>query len=234
MSAKPWKVGWTESSHKFGKERVRMHQARLSAATTLRDLADQYVFYTPALLHMIVPLMGRDPFAVFLQEYGKEVLPLSLKLSRPIFQGLNLGQVEDWNYLLFAMEREHFQPYLRWMQSLTFNDPAQKRIYRLGDRVIRIADPLFFEKAVILPKEIPCIDVTVFCIDGSAGCYYLEEGDHPLLDLPRLRTAKPFEDTQKLAKALLAGWSKPFEAIEQAEQDVIQRVREARQSQGEA
>ena len=154
MPTKPWKVGWTESSHKFGRETVRKHQLRLSEATMLKDLAEEYVFYTPALLHIVVPLQGCDPFTVFLQEYNKEVLPLSVRLNRPIFKGLDLGPIKDWNYLLFAMERKHFKHYLPWMQSLTFADRPRNRIYRLGEKQIRIADPIFFERAVILPQNI--------------------------------------------------------------------------------
>ncbi len=230
MPTKPWKVGWTESSHKFGRETVRKHQLRLSEATMLKDLAEEYVFYTPALLHIVVPLQGCDPFTVFLQEYNKEVLPLSVRLNRPIFKGLDLGPIKDWNYLLFAMERKHFKHYLPWMQSLTFADRPRNRIYRLGEKQIRIGDPIFFERAVILPQNIPCIDVTVFCIDGSDRCYYMEEGAHPLLDLPAVWSEEPFEDTQKLAKALLAGKEKPFEVIEsETAQDMERRVREARE-----
>ena len=229
---KPWKIGWAEGSEKFGEERVRLHRLRLSQAATLKDLSDQYVFYTPALLHMVVPLCGRDPFTVFQREYNKEVLPLSLRFNRPIFQGFNVGGIKDWNYLLFAMEREHFQHYLSWMQSLTFADRERGVVYRLGDKTIQIADPVFCEKTFILPQEIPCIDVTVFCIDGSRGCYYVEEGAHPLMDLPSLRTAEPFEDTQKLTQALLAREANPFKSIErEEEQDVIDRVREARKNQ---
>lgn len=235
MQQKPWKVGWSESTDKFGKERVRKHQLKLSAAANLTDLSEEYAFYTPALLYLKVPLHGRDLFQAFLQEYGKDVLPLSVRLNRPIFQGLDVGPHPDWNYLLFAMEREHWKAFFPWMRSLTFRDQGARRIFRTGDKPIRIADPIFFERAVVLPREIPCIEVAVFCVDGSDACYYLEEGQHPLLDLPRLRREEPFEDTRKLGAAMLKNHPRPFDVIErQPEEDVIDRVREARKRQKES
>ena len=229
MPVQPWKVGWTESSNKFGREQVQPHQLRLSAAATLRDLSDQYAFYTPALLYMIVPLRGQDPFAAFLQEYNKQVLPLSIRFNRPIFQGLDVGPVKDWNYMLFAMEQEHFKHFLPWLLSATFVDREHGLVYRLGEKTVRIADPVFFEKTVILPAELPCIDVTVICIDGSAGCCYLEAGSDTLLDRPKLAFAEPFDDTRKLAKALITQQARPFDVIEKdTEQDMIDRVTEAR------
>lgn len=231
----PWKVGLTRSRDDFPKDKVRVHQLRISAATDLKSLLDVYSFYTPALVHLRVRLFEQDPYLNFVEEYGKEVVPVSIRFNHPIFRGMELGQEKSWNYYLYGMEKEHFEAYQQWFGSLAFTDRDLNLVSRVREKTIEIADPLVFERTVVLPSQVPVIPVVVFCLDTNQGCWYVEPGPHPLLDLPQVRfTRYVYPDTAVFANAVLGEKENPYKAVAEAQgedplSELEGRVREARE-----
>lgn len=230
-------MGLTASRDDFPREKVRIHQLRISAATSLKNLLDTYDFYTPALVHLRVRLFDRDPYLNFVEEYGTEVIPISIRFNRAVFRGMSLGAEKSWNYYLYGMEKEHFQAYRQWFGSLAFTDREANRVSRIREKVIEIADPLYFERAVILPTEIPLIPVVVFCLDTNHGCWYVETGANPLLDLPEVKfTHDVFPDTRIFASAILGDQSDPYGVVDEAKgvdpvKELEDRVRQDRKEQ---
>lgn len=238
---KPWKVGAVRGREGFPRERVRIAEQRVSQATTLTDLAVDYHFYTPALLYIHVRLMGREPFHDFSAEYGKEVVPISLKFDKPVFKGLDTQGSPAWNHYLYGVEHEHFLPFLTWLGALAVMDRDINLVTRLRYRELEIADPLYLAKLVTSPKEIPWVKIVAFCLDTNKGCHYIEPAKDPLLDLPTYRyTKQSFDDTMRFADAVLRDSSNPYAAVEQGrardglsveEREIRQRISEARKNQ---
>ena len=211
MSIKPWTVGAIKGREGFPKEKVELAEKRVSQATKLADLADQYHFYTPALLYTYVRLMGREPFHDFSAEYGQDVVPISLKFDKPMFAGLEVDSNPAWNHYIYGMEHQHFANFLGWLGSLVFNDSELGYVARTRYREIEVADPMHLAKLVTIPKEVPMVKIVVVCLDTNRGCHYIEPAKNPLLDLPSYRyTDQSFDDTTRFADAVLAGSGDPY------------------------
>ena len=213
----PWKIGVTAASGGVSKDHVNPQALKINQATRLKDLSREYAFYTPALIYMKIRLMGRDPMSQFIAEYGKQVVPFSLKFAKPVFHGLNLDRDTSWNYVLFGVEREHWEAYKSFMGTMAFTDRQLKFFTRIRTKEIVIADPLFFERATVLPARLPLLDLTVFCLDSNQGCAWIEMGVNPLLDLPQLTTTdNVYPDTAAFAKAVLTDAANPYAAADVA------------------
>jgi hypothetical protein len=209
----PLRMEITAAPHGIPKEKLQPRVLRVGNASGLRELQRDYAFYTPALIYMKIRLLGRDPLSQFIQEYGQEVLPFSIRFNKPIFHGLNLGRDTSWNYVLFGVERQHWEPFKSFMGTMAFVDRQLKLFARVRTKEIRLADPLFFERATILPEKLPVIDATVFCLDTNQGCAWINMRGDPLLDLPELTTTdKVFEDTAAFAKAVFDDTVNPYVA----------------------
>jgi hypothetical protein len=211
----PLRVGVTSAPTSLSRERIQAKQLRFASAATLRDLNQEYAFYTPALIYMNIRLGGREPFVDFVQDYGKEVVPVTLRFNKPLFSGLLVGGEGSWNYVLYGMEREHWEAYLQWMGPMTFLDRSTQLLARVRFRELEIADPLFFERCTILPPVCPTVPITVFCLDSNRGRCWIEEGQHPLLDLPQYRySTEVYGDTKAFAQAVLQDQGNPYAAAD--------------------
>jgi len=236
----PFEPGLRAGPHGFPAERARVHELRLTAATTLRDLKEQYAFYTPAMMYIFVRLMGREPLWDFMEEYGKEVTPISMKFKKPIFDGLAVGPDRTWNYVLYGMEHDDFNEFRKWMGTLTFVDRDKDIVHRIRYQDFEIADPLFLERVVVLPLQMPTIPVTAFALDSNKGCCWLATGDL-LMDLPSLAyTGKVFENTQHFADAVLLESEDPYGEVakrqspDDLERELYERYRQAKRNQDES
>ena len=238
MENKPWKATIVRGRGDFPKERVAVAERAVAGAANLRDLGEQYHFYTPALLYLHVRLMGREPFHDFLDEYGKVVVPISMKFDKPLFKGLEVQGNSAWNHYLYGMEHEHFIHYLRWLGSLAISDPDRGLLTRMRYREIEIPDSLYLAKIVTAPAEVPMIKIVAFCLDTNKGCHYMEPGRDPLLDLPQARyTRQSFDDTVRFTQALSQG-ANPYEVEDRRqakdglsleEREIRERIRRARE-----
>lgn len=217
---------------------AQRHELRISQATLLRDLAADYVFFTLALVYSRVRLMGRDPWADYISERGKDaVFQITMKFERPIFKGLEIGLDHEWNHVLWCMERSEWEDYCQWMGRIAFVDRDRGNVTRLRTQRVLIADPLYFQRAVVLPEDCPCAEVNCFWLDSNQSLTYLRSGQHPLLDPPHLRTVfSCFRDTRLWAEALLGGHPDPYAHVDRSmEMDPVKeleaRVRKAREEQ---
>jgi hypothetical protein len=115
------------------------------------------------------------------------------------------------------MEREHGVPYVKWMLLNAFCDRNHNVLSRVRYRNILIADPLKMDKLAVLPAKPPTVEVMVFCLDTTSGSYWIEEGKHPVIGLPRLRTRSTvFDDTAAFAKAIWENHPDPYAAADEA------------------
>ncbi len=229
-------VGVTYAGEGLASANTEVVRKAVSAAATLKDLTEEYHFYSPALLHIGVRLAGIDPYADWLAERHVEVGRISIRFNKPIFKGMNLGKDLEWNYVLYGMPKEHWKTFNGFMGTLSFHDTDYGLLTRLRTQEIDIADPLYFEGVTILPATCPTVAVTVYALDTNKGCTYIRLGSHPLLNPPQVtRSQQSFDDTCIFAHELQTGDNpNPYGRIEQAqgpdvlEREIQERVRKAR------
>lgn len=214
---RPISPGVTYRGEAIPNEVVEARKLRVSSAATLRDLEDTYFCYTPALFYMFVRLNGIEPFVDFVQEYGQQVWPFSIKFDRPVFSGLNMGDEPYWNHVLYLMEREHGVDYVNWMMLNGFFDREHKVLSRIRYRNIWIADPLYLDKKALIQKRPPIVQIMVFCLETNRGNFYIQPGHDTAIDLPRLAVRSTvYKDTAAFAEAIWRNHPDPYSAAESA------------------
>lgn len=210
-------VGVHYKSRGFPKEKVQYHYEQVSKAASLRDLSEEYTFYTPALMYMRVRLMGRDPYYDFQQESGINVMPVSLKFSSAIFRGLDLYGDYSWNHVLLGMPNEHWQDFSKWMGTVAYLDRDLGVLTRIRLQTIEIADPLKLARLAVLPARLPMVPVTVLALDTNKGSWYIHTPPNPLSALPTLATmSRKYKDTKVFANALLNDSPDPYREVTEA------------------
>lgn len=205
------------------KEKLPPVQGRLSQATTMTDLLKDYGFFTPALMYKYLPLK-RDPVADFAAEYKTEVQPFSYRFDKPIFRGLEVNHDQQWNHVLFGVEKTHWEKFMGFMGSLAFIHPANPKVFvRIRMQDLEIPDPMVMSKAAVLPEPLPMIPISAFVLDSMNGCYYFsKDGGIPNMLRPYKETftKATFEDTVRMGQALFAGHPNPYAYAQAGEKNV--------------
>lgn len=231
----PWQPGLGRGPDSLVNEKLPGKKATWSTAAQLVDLADEYSFYTPGLIYSVMPLNGRDPYVDFCDEIGSVVQPAILSLDKSVFVNFPTvpGQL-DWNCHLFALPTDIFTQFVPWIGSLAITDPGQKRLYRVRDRQIEIADQLHVAKTVVLDvAKVPKLTITCFGLDTNFGCYFFRDGLHLLAPVEVLFTKRAFPDTVAFANRLFAESDDPLGAKDRPSQtDIENQVRTARNGNG--
>lgn len=228
-------IGISHAGDGFPKEQVERQRLKFSQAATLRDLSEEYAWFSLALMYLHVRLMGRDPWGDYVRDCGRDdTFQITMRFDKPVFKGMEIYTDHEWNHVLWAMPKDQWPDYCEWMGQVAFVDRDLQRVARIRTQTFPIADPLYFDRAVVLPVQCPTVDITVFALDTNHGCIYVQPGDHPLLDLPRvMRSDVTFPDTKVWATAILEGHPNPFGMAEQATQvdplqELVERVKKAR------
>lgn len=227
-------IGVTYSGEGVSNEVAQITQARISKAATLGDLCDEYEFYTPALIHIGVRLMNHDPYVDFLNEQKGSVNRISIRFGRQIFQGMDLGGNQEWNYVLYGIEKFKWSALRQFMGPVSFIDRDLNVLHRIRTQELEIADPLYFDRVAILPAKCPMVKITAFVLDSSNGCMYLASPSDPVLGRPWvIRSDQAFKDTEIFAQEVARNGPDPYQ---QVTSDIIleleQRVRKDREQHG--
>jgi hypothetical protein len=185
-----------------------------SGATSLIDLTKDFHLFTPALLHLTVPLTV-DPFDSFVAERGSPMPRYSFQFEKPIFRGLTHPCGDPlWNYVLFALPHENWAEWIGWVGTVAYNDPKRGLFRRIRTQEINLWDPLD-PIASKIPSGTPnTVQVTVLAIESNKGSFYM-------LPDPRMPTATHnasmvFSDTEAFAKALKDG-NDPYTEVNKGE-----------------
>lgn len=167
-----------------------------SKLSSLNEVLADYELYTPALMHLSVPLRA-DPFHDFCVEQNRDVQRWSMFFDKPIFDGLThpLGD-RSWNHVLMAMLKPDWEVYRQWAGTLAFNNSAKGIVQRIRTQDISIGDPL----KLGAEKTIP---VTAFVVESNRGSFYFNNNT----DLPTAKfdPALVWRDTVAFAKAIQHG-----------------------------
>lgn len=206
--------GITRAGEALRNERAEAVELKLSRATELRHLTDEYEFYTDALLYARVRLCGANPYLDFLNTVGKDVGKISMCFPERIFSGLEIGGDENWNHALLGMPKEHWPAFCSFIGSLAFHDRDLDLLTRVRTQDLRIYDPLYLAKQIRWSTDMPTVGITAFVLDTNRGCTYFERPFEtpavtPLLPgggslfAPRVvETCRSYDDTFLFAHSL--------------------------------
>lgn len=202
-------VGVTQGPQSFPPGQVQAKRLQISKATNLRELADEYAFYTPGLLFSRIPL-APDLTASFIEERGIETIPFTLTVERPIFDGLECPHNHDpsWNYVLYAMEREHWHAFLAYIGTVAINYPAQRTIWRVRTQELLIFDPFGTITLATRPTRDDAVPVTAFVLESDKGCWLFNDlGTRPCAFFDKKMR---FPDTAAFTRAIQQEKSNPY------------------------
>lgn len=177
----------------------------LGKCKSLLELTQDYALYTPALLHLTVPLTF-DPFDLFCEEYGSPVSRFVLRFEHPIFTGLVHPDGDaSWCYTLEGMEKEHWEAFKSWVGTCAFNDSKRGILRRVRTQELGLHDPLNYHTNESIP-------VTALVIESNKGSFYYKP-THQLY-AAAFDPALVYNDTRDFAEALRKEVNDPYQYME--------------------
>ena len=175
-----------------------------SGVKGLHLLLDQFTFFTPAIAY----LWGgwRDSILYdFLVTYNQEVHFYHYRFKKPLFRGLHtLSGDTAWNSVLWAIHKKHWDPFVDHVLAAVITDTPKRVLYKFAEQVLEICDPLFLDRQIVVPTQIPLISIRAFGVKANlwVAAFDLEEERHPFMDLPRLKFYGPDEQCKLYARAI--------------------------------
>lgn len=174
---------------------------------TLLDLADEFVFFTPALV-LQVGMFNKDPVAEYIaaRQVTEELRPISIDSPQPFFGNLGasiIGGAEvRWANRLYMVRKEGWAACNAFIGSITILDHANQRYTEFGWNEFKIIDPLSMGNAHVL-TELPFVSVHAVCASTSGGFFYLAPALDPPRTLPRVVRDVARSETVAMAIAVL-------------------------------
>ena len=195
---------------------VNYHKLRFSQATGLVDLAEDYVFYSTAMLFKYGG-WRRDPVEDYLREHPKTQI-FKMELSLPVFQGLG-----DDNHRLFVCPKCDWngnKGLRSFLSSLGGLNRAARSYHCMLVQEVYVPDILMVSRRSTLPVGgLPQVPVTSFGINGNRLRFALKpSAKNKLLTVVRMRPEKAMI---RLADAVLENSPRPFQAVEPTPEEAL-------------
>jgi len=167
-------VGVTQGPQAFPQQQVEAKRLQISRAACLRDLTEEYHFYTPGVLYAKVP-MAPDLTASYIGETNCEIIPFSLAVDRPIVSGLNAPNGDPgWNHVLYAIELDHWDAYVEYVGTCAINHREQNTIWRVRTQDIQIFDPFGGVCAAVKTLD-NSLTITAFVLESQHGTWMFNQ-----------------------------------------------------------
>lgn len=192
----------TDSPELFGGVTPQM---KISQATTLRDLEEDFVLFTPAMFFTHA-MLDRDPLQEFYNEVDGEPALTVMSFDRPIFAGLNLPSGNPgWNHKLFAIEKPYWDKCLAFLGGIGILDRKKNSFARAFPFRMQVVDELALKNVSGVPTTLPRANIVFFGLDGTKGRFLMEEHKKGLMEPPKVRILKANPATLKYGWALIKG-----------------------------
>jgi hypothetical protein len=218
---------------------IPYHAMKVSQATGLTDLVEEYAFFTPALLFTHGEWTS-DPIEDYVRT-SPACCPFAIDLPRPVFHGLRHRGNPSWNYRIMACPRDTWPGLYSHLCGLGGINRDRWLFHRMLPQQIPIVDVLALERKAVLPSPVPMVDIITFGLDGNNRQVYFAPAFNPPQDLPHVKVGEADTETIRLAEAHFAESPRPFSAVQpslgEAMVEMFQAVKEARrgdQSPGSA
>jgi len=186
----------------------------LKEGKTLRDLADDYTFFTYAPLFLYGGL-EHNPIQEWLNMRGLGEVVHFVFLPRDVVNlALTATSVQPWNRLLWAVENKHWNDLAHHIGGIGLLDGGRKRFTRVICQQIPIADCGLGNAGRISSDAYP-VEIYVFTVDSNHSCWPIAPARDLAYDVPKLLHVAPREETIELAIALLSSSEDPYRVIEE-------------------
>ena len=178
------------------KFRPRTAEQTLGRAASLQELRKDFAFYTPAIPDRF-GMWHEHPLVTLGKALNQVLQPKALRFDKPVFSGFG----EPYDYLVFAIEREHWEALANQIRGTTMIDRQNRRLLQLRLRELTIVDPLEQQRRGFSSGL--ATQVTAICGETNKGCYYVDDSAG-LQSLPVFRyTTDTFPDFIEQAERLL-------------------------------
>jgi len=196
----------TVEQHEVVAEAIPKRQLKFSSTVdALHPFQQRFVFWSPAVLYLLGGLTD-VVLTDFMQSYGQDVQIFHHRFRVPLFRGLEtMDGNPDWNHVLWAVEREHWEPLLDFLCSASLVDRHNGLFFSYAMQEVDVCDPLFIERNAFLANVVPVLTVPMMCVKTNRWVAAFDlEGAHPVL-APAKLTFYPADDRCKMyADAVLS------------------------------
>jgi hypothetical protein len=184
---------------------ITKYALQCGQAKSLVEMADEYAFFTPAILYLYARFHDA-PLADFVYMERPSCRFYFKKFDKPIFKGLEARSNKDpaWNFALWAVKREHWALLCNWLVSITLTNRDTKAVCGIGEQKVTVIDPLAADTTSVWHDRMPRIEVTSFGINGNKYRAALAQGKGPY-DAPVLTFDQPDKAMLAFANALYGG-----------------------------
>lgn len=146
--------------------RLTKYPLPIGKADSLKVLRRDYEFFTPAILYRF-GLITDAPLIDFLEEYRKPVKFFFHRFSSALWSGLELPNGDqDWNHALWALNREHWLPFLDFTLSMAVTMADRDMSFNIALQTLSILDPLSIERKG-MALDFDLVDIYALGAKGS-------------------------------------------------------------------
>lgn len=177
------------------------YELNLGQAESLARLAEDYSFFSPALLYLYGHFYD-GLLLDYMYEQRENVKIFTKLFRRPIFDGLAVGADGSWNHALFAVRRDQWGSLCDCILMVTLAFSAQKTLIRYGEQKLQIVDPIAADK-VSTDNTPPMVEITAFGV--LSGQHQILFQSAPEGMLPRPVAIAPLPEIALEAAAYFAG-----------------------------
>ncbi len=186
--------------------------------SALEELLTDYALFTPALLYVFAPpTLVHDPLQDFVRAF-KISDPATLFLPRPVIRGLS-GERERWCFVLYAIPRPLFLPFMAWARTLVFVDRPARTLIRIRPMLAHVPDVVALANHTVL-ERIPLVEIGVLALDTNKGNVLLDDAECPFAKPAKVQFfPQVFRDTEVYANAVFSEDPNPERRVEEARID---------------
>lgn len=195
---KPVPQSVTSAGPSLGEPVVPKRLLPVGRAASLTELAEEFVFFTPAVPYLYGG-MTDAPLGDFRQQYGQPADVYHYRFQHRLFRGLDAPCGDaDWNYALWAVRRPVWPALLDFYLSIMMLDPAARTAAQIACTEVEVVDSLALTTCAVSPR---LVRVTALGIDGSGGQLAVAPSADVVRQPPRLVRLPPSEKMRTLAAA---------------------------------
>jgi len=169
-------------------------QPEKKQTSTLTDMLDDYVFFTPAVISATTPF-DRDPVVEFQRQHPtdeQELWPVVIDSQEPFFRGLGTGlvgqDVINYDCRLYAIVKDRWELLRDTIAGIGIVSQELSYYARILYYETTIPDIFALKKATVITKDMK-VPVTVFGVSSNRETAYLLEVQYP--NLPKLVKVDP-------------------------------------------
>lgn len=193
-------------------EKAPKFEMRFGQSERLGDFIGRYQFFSPALLY----LYGRftdEPFIQYMAEKNGNLKLMYRKFRHSLFRDMDTPDGDpDWNYVLWAVERDHWPDLERFLVSVMFFDHHDRWMMKVGSMDVSIIDPLGADRNLGHPS-VESVPIVILGVDGNRQCVAVEPREGNFFRPPCVKFHPPQKKTVKLAAAMFADKEDPTDAL---------------------